>query len=38
MRIGQEIIVQGVITYMSPFEVFLTEIKIFDWQKLCLIT
>ena len=26
-----------VVTYMSPLEVFATVIKIFDWQKLCLI-
>ena len=28
---------QGVVTYMSPVEAFMTRIKIFDWQKLCLI-
>ena len=28
---------QGVVTYTSPIEVFVTGIKIFDWQKVCLI-
>ena len=28
---------QGVVTYMSPVEVFVTRIKIFDQQKVCLI-
>ena len=28
---------QGVVTYMLPVEVFMTGIKIFDRQKLCLI-
>ena len=28
---------QGVVTYMSPVEVFVTAIKFFDWQKVCLI-
>ena len=29
---------QGVVTYMSPVEVIATGIKIFDGQKVCLIT
>ena len=29
--------VQRVVTYMSPVEAFVTRIKIFDWQKVCLI-
>ena len=29
--------VQGVVTYMSPVEVFATAIKFFDRQKVCLI-
>ena len=28
---------QGVVTYMSPVEVFVTAIKMFDRQKVCLI-
>ena len=28
---------QGVVTYMSTVEVFVTAIKFFDWQKVCLI-
>ena len=28
---------QGVITYMSPVEAFVSGIKIFDQQKVCLI-
>ena len=28
---------QGVVTYMLPVEAFATGIKIFDWQKVCLI-
>ena len=28
---------QGVVTYMSPVEVFATRIKTFDHQKVCLI-
>ena len=27
---------QGIVTYMSLVEAFATEIKIFDWQKVCL--
>ena len=30
--------IQGVVTYMSPVEVFATVIKMFDWQKVCLIS
>ena len=30
-------VLQGVVTYMSPVEVFATGIKIFDRQKVCLI-
>ena len=30
-------VLQGVVTYMSPVEVFATRIKIFDRQKVCLI-
>ena len=30
-------LMQGVVTYMSPVEVFATGIKIFDRQKVCLI-
>ena len=26
------------VTYMSPVEAFATGVKIFDWQKVCLIT
>ena len=29
---------QGVVTYMSPVEAFATAIKMFDRQKVCLIT
>ena len=28
---------QGLVTYMLPVEVSVIRIKIFDWQKLCLI-
>ena len=28
---------QGVVTYMLPVEAFATVIKIFKWQKVCLI-
>ena len=28
---------QGVVTYMSPVEVFVTGIKIFDWQKVLVV-
>ena len=29
---------QGVVTYMPPVEAFATGIKVFDRQKVCLIT
>ena len=29
--------IQGVVTYMSPVEAFVTRFKIFDGQKVCLI-
>ena len=33
-----EAVYQGVVTYMLPVEAFATGIKIFDRQKVCLIT
>ena len=30
-------VMQGVVTYMLPVEAFVTAIKFFDWQKVCLI-
>ena len=35
--VGSCLFTQGVVTYMSPVEVFATRIKIFDQQKVCLI-
>ena len=31
------LLLQGVITFMSPVEVFMTAIKFFDGQKVCLV-
>ena len=31
------LVLQGVVTCKSPVEAFVTGIKIFDWQKVCLI-
>ena len=32
------LLLQGVVTYVTPFEAFTSGIKIFDWQRVCLIT